>query len=81
MINGVTCEGFWVAFSLEVCVIFARSPLSLQAVHSRGQHSISFTLSRNQTVVVEYCHDNSTDMFQVTAEEVKNSRVDVSRDE
>lgn len=37
----------------------------LQAVHSRGQHSISFTLSRNQTVVVEYCHDNNTDMFQV----------------
>jgi hypothetical protein len=39
--------------------------LCLQAVHSRGQHSISFTLSRNQTVVVEYCHDNDTDMFQV----------------
>lgn len=39
--------------------------LPLQAVHSRGQHSISFTLSRNQTVVVEYCHDNNTDMFQV----------------
>lgn len=40
--------------------------LLLQAVHSSGQHSISFTLSRNQTVVVEYCHDNNTDMFQVT---------------
>lgn len=39
--------------------------LLLQAVHSSGQHSISFTLSRNQTVVVEYCHDNNTDMFQV----------------
>lgn len=36
-----------------------------QAVNSRGQHSISFTLSRNQTVVVEYCHDDDTDMFQV----------------
>ncbi|KAJ3606763.1 hypothetical protein NHX12_026282 [Muraenolepis orangiensis] len=35
------------------------------AVNSRGQHSISFTLSRNQTVVVEYCHDNNTDMFQI----------------
>lgn len=41
--------------------------LRLQAVHSRGQHSISFTLSRNQTVVVEYCHDNNTDMFQVSS--------------
>lgn len=40
--------------------------LSLQVVPSRGQHSISFTLSRNQTVVVEYCHDHNTDMFQVT---------------
>lgn len=43
-----------------------RMLLLLQAVHSSGQHSISFTLSRNQTVVVEYCHDNNTDMFQVS---------------
>ncbi|KAM6906222.1 E3 ubiquitin-protein ligase pellino homolog 2 isoform X1 [Anarhichas minor] len=41
------------------------TPQDSKAVHSRGQHSISFTLSRNQTVVVEYCHDNSTDMFQI----------------
>ena len=36
-----------------------------QAVNCKGQHSISYTLSRNQTVVVEYSHDNDTDMFQV----------------
>uniref|UniRef100_A0A4W5N9I7 Pellino E3 ubiquitin protein ligase family member 2 n=1 Tax=Hucho hucho TaxID=62062 RepID=A0A4W5N9I7_9TELE len=41
------------------------TPQDSKAVHSRGQHSISFTLSRNQTVVVEYCHDNDTDMFQI----------------
>ncbi|XP_024234188.1 E3 ubiquitin-protein ligase pellino homolog 2 [Oncorhynchus tshawytscha] len=41
------------------------TPHDSKAVHSRGQHSISFTLSRNQTVVVEYCHDNDTDMFQI----------------
>ncbi|XP_041721970.1 E3 ubiquitin-protein ligase pellino homolog 2-like isoform X1 [Coregonus clupeaformis] len=41
------------------------TPQGSKAVHSRGQHSISFTLSRNQTVVVEYCHDNDTDMFQI----------------
>ncbi|KAK7907249.1 hypothetical protein WMY93_015861 [Mugilogobius chulae] len=41
------------------------TPQDSKAVHSRGQHSISFTLSRNQTVVVEYCHDNNTDMFQI----------------
>lgn len=37
----------------------------LQAVNCKGQHSISYTLSRNQTVVVEYSHDKDTDMFQV----------------
>lgn len=36
-----------------------------QAISCKGQHSISYTLSRNQTVVVEYTHDNDTDMFQV----------------
>ncbi|XP_075470867.1 E3 ubiquitin-protein ligase pellino homolog 2 isoform X2 [Ascaphus truei] len=35
------------------------------AISSRGQHSISYTLSRNQTVVVEYTHDKDTDMFQI----------------
>ncbi|KAF7650995.1 hypothetical protein LDENG_00117120 [Lucifuga dentata] len=41
------------------------TPQDSKVVHSRGQHSISFTLSRNQTVVVEYCHDTNTDMFQI----------------
>ncbi|KAA0711439.1 E3 ubiquitin-protein ligase pellino -like protein 2 [Triplophysa tibetana] len=36
-----------------------------EAVNCKGQHSISYTLSRNQTVVVEYSHDNNTDMFQI----------------
>lgn len=40
--------------------------LVFQAVNCKGQHSISYTLSRNHTVVVEYSHDNDTDMFQVT---------------
>ncbi|XP_027242365.1 E3 ubiquitin-protein ligase pellino homolog 2 isoform X1 [Cricetulus griseus] len=35
------------------------------AISCRGQHSISYTLSRSQTVVVEYTHDKDTDMFQV----------------
>ena len=29
------------------------------------QHSISYTLSRNQAVIVEYKPDTETDMFQV----------------
>lgn len=38
----------------------------LQAILDSKQHSISYTLSRNQAVIVEYTHDDETDMFQVT---------------
>ncbi|KAM6961400.1 E3 ubiquitin-protein ligase pellino homolog 2 [Aplochiton taeniatus] len=41
------------------------TPQASKAVNCKGQHSISYTLSRNQTVVVEYCHDEDTDMFQI----------------
>ncbi|MGH0173516.1 UNVERIFIED_CONTAM: hypothetical protein FKN15_010416 [Acipenser sinensis] len=40
------------------------TPQASKAVNCKGQHSVSYTLSRNQTVVVEYCHDKETDMFQ-----------------
>lgn len=36
-----------------------------QALSNRGQHSISYTLSRSHSVIVEYTHDSDTDMFQV----------------
>ncbi|XP_039597002.1 E3 ubiquitin-protein ligase pellino homolog 2 isoform X1 [Polypterus senegalus] len=36
-----------------------------QTVSVKGLHSISYTLSRNQTVVVEYSPDKETDMFQI----------------
>lgn len=39
--------------------------VSLQAISNKDQHSISYTLSRVQMVVVEYTHDSNTDMFQV----------------
>ncbi|XP_078001317.1 E3 ubiquitin-protein ligase pellino homolog 1-like [Glandiceps talaboti] len=41
------------------------SPKAAQAVTSTKQHSVSYTLSRNQTVVVEYTSDQNTDMFQI----------------
>ncbi|KAK5857362.1 hypothetical protein PBY51_010614 [Eleginops maclovinus] len=41
------------------------TPQASKAVNCKGQHSISYTLSRNHTVVVEYCHDKDTDMFQI----------------
>uniref|UniRef100_A0AAZ3QCA6 Pellino E3 ubiquitin protein ligase 1 n=1 Tax=Oncorhynchus tshawytscha TaxID=74940 RepID=A0AAZ3QCA6_ONCTS len=36
-----------------------------KAISNKDQHSISYTLYRGQTVVVEYTHDNNTDMFQI----------------
>ncbi|MEQ2174184.1 E3 ubiquitin-protein ligase pellino 1, partial [Goodea atripinnis] len=34
-------------------------------ISNKDQHSISYTLSRAQTVVVEYTYDSNTDMFQI----------------
>lgn len=36
-----------------------------QAILDSQQHSISYTLSRNQAIIVEYMPDEETDMFQV----------------
>ncbi|XP_037327976.2 E3 ubiquitin-protein ligase pellino homolog 1-like [Pungitius pungitius] len=41
------------------------TPQAAKAVSNKEQHSISYTLSRAQTVVVEYSHDGGVDMFQV----------------
>ncbi|KAB0407485.1 hypothetical protein E2I00_007659 [Balaenoptera physalus] len=41
------------------------SPFCHQALSNRGQHSISYTLSRSHSVIVEYTHDSDTDMFQI----------------
>lgn len=37
----------------------------LQAVQDSAQHSVSYTLSRNKAIIVEYMQDNDTDMFQI----------------
>ncbi|XP_058118675.1 protein pellino [Anopheles ziemanni] len=42
-----------------------QSPQTSQAILDAKQHSISYTLSRNQAVIVEYKEDQDTDMFQV----------------
>ncbi|XP_041037895.1 E3 ubiquitin-protein ligase pellino homolog 1-like [Carcharodon carcharias] len=41
------------------------TPLASKALSNMGQHSVSYTLSRSQSVIVEYSHDNNTDMFQI----------------
>lgn len=43
-------------------IVFA---LCFQAILDTEQHSISYTLSRTQAVIVEYMPDEDTDMFQV----------------
>ncbi|XP_061461971.1 E3 ubiquitin-protein ligase pellino homolog 3 isoform X2 [Rhineura floridana] len=41
------------------------TPLVSKALSNKGQHSISYTLSRSHSVIVEYTHDSETDMFQI----------------
>jgi pellino protein len=42
-----------------------KTPHCSQAILNTKQHSISYTLSRTQAVIVEYTEDEDTDMFQV----------------
>ncbi|XP_064623942.1 E3 ubiquitin-protein ligase pellino homolog 2-like [Lineus longissimus] len=42
-----------------------KNPQASQAVQDSVCHTVSYTLSRNQAVVVEYEHDDDTDMFQI----------------
>ncbi|XP_015251099.1 PREDICTED: E3 ubiquitin-protein ligase pellino homolog 1-like isoform X2 [Cyprinodon variegatus] len=41
------------------------TPLVSKALSNKSQHSISYTLSRSHSVIVEYTHDINTDMFQI----------------
>ncbi|XP_074599264.1 E3 ubiquitin-protein ligase pellino [Brevipalpus obovatus] len=42
-----------------------KQPEQTRVIQDKGQHSISYTLSRTHTVIVEYTTDNETDMFQI----------------
>jgi len=41
------------------------TPQTSEAIRNKQQHSISYTLSRNQAVIVEYTHDDRSDLFQI----------------
>ncbi|MBN3282837.1 PELI3 ligase, partial [Polyodon spathula] len=41
------------------------TPLVSKAFTNKSQHSISYTLSRSHSVIVEYSQDDCTDMFQI----------------
>ncbi|XP_069750170.1 E3 ubiquitin-protein ligase pellino homolog 3-like isoform X2 [Narcine bancroftii] len=43
------------------------TPLASKVLSKVGQHSVSYTLSRSQSIIVEYSHDCNTDMFQERA--------------
>merc|ERR550517_2163417 len=42
-----------------------KTPQTSQAILDTKQHSISYTLNRNQAVIVEYQQDDTTDLFQI----------------
>ncbi|XP_025105862.1 protein pellino-like [Pomacea canaliculata] len=44
---------------------FVSDPKSSKAVQDSAQHSVSYTLSRNRAIIVEYQQDEDTDMFQI----------------
>ncbi|ESO12018.1 hypothetical protein HELRODRAFT_184813 [Helobdella robusta] len=41
------------------------NPQQSELIQNCHQHSVSYTLSRSQAVIVEYDHDCNTDMFQI----------------
>ena len=47
-----------------------KTPQTSQAVLDAKQHSISYTLNRNQAVIVEYQEDPTSDMFQVSSQTI-----------
>lgn len=53
--NGVTKSKHYVV----------KTPQTSQAILDAKQHSISYTLNRNQAVIVEYQQDDTTDLFQI----------------
>lgn len=48
-----------------VWYIYNNDDIVLQALQDPQSHSVTYTLSRHQAVVVEYKQDEDTDMFQV----------------
>lgn len=48
-----------------VWFIYDSDDIVLQALQDPQSHSVTYTLSRHQAVVVEYKQDEDTDMFQV----------------
>lgn len=68
--NGEELSKGWHFNVCEVCLlcdiyIYDNDDIVLQALQDPQSHSVTYTLSRHQAVVVEYKQDEDTDMFQV----------------
>ena len=50
---------------VEEIVVLTYFNFALQLIQNTHQHSVSYTLSRSQAVIVQYDHDPETDMFQI----------------
>lgn len=44
---------------------YVKQPQATKAIQDKDLHSISYTFSRSQTIIVEYGQDPDTDMFQI----------------
>ncbi len=42
-----------------------KNPQQSELIQDSKQHSVSFTLNRQQAIIVQYDHDSETDMFQI----------------
>lgn len=65
--NGEELSKGWHFSVCEVCLLcdIYIYDIVLQALQDPQSHSVTYTLSRHQAVVVEYKQDEDTDMFQV----------------
>lgn len=67
MVKSFLKDGTSVCVKYVSCVIYIydNDDIVLQALQDPQSHSVTYTLSRHQAVVVEYKQDEDTDMFQV----------------
>lgn len=49
----------------KLCFSVIVTIVSVQLIQNTEQHSVSYTLSRTQAVIVQYDPDSDTDMFQI----------------
>src|SRR6218665_226825 len=66
-LNILRCVKLYIKRTYSYYYYYYYSLLSVwpQLIQNSHQHSVSYTLSRSQAVIVQYDHDPDTDMFQI----------------